>query len=175
MDIFVINTNNADNIKPELLEEFRHKKITNRKKLREHCLSYLMLDRILKEVYKIENYELEFVNNKPYLKNRQKYFSLSHSGDYIVIVFSAFDCGVDIEKIKSRDFVAISQRMNFDSKTLKEFYYEWTKYEAEYKSGAETKSIKQTNIGDYALTAVSTGIEESFEIYIQSGETFPNL
>lgn len=176
MDIFVINISDADNIKPELLEEFRHKEFTNTKKQKEHCLSYLMTDRILKNVYKTENRELEFVNGKPFLKSRAKFFSISNSGDYLVIAFSDSNCGVDIEEIKDRDFVSISRRMRFNANTLEEFYLEWTKYEAEYKLGDSDKykSIKQTFLNDYAITALSDNVQETFEIYIQNGETFSN-
>ena len=174
MDIFVINISDADNIKPELLEEFRHKEFTNIKKQKEHCLSYLMTDRILKNVYNIENRELEFVNGKPLLKTGEKFFSISNSGDYLVIAFSDNNCGVDIEEMKERDFVSISKRMKFNANSLKEFYLEWTKYEAEYKLGNRGESIKQTFLNNYAITAVSDNIQEAFEIYIQNGETFPN-
>ena len=146
MDIFVVNISDAENIKPELLEAFRHKEFSNLKKKKEHCFSYLMLDRILKEVYKIQNREIEFLNSKPYLKSREKFFSLSHSGEYLVIGFSDNECGVDIEKIKPRDYKAISERMNFGSNTLEDFYKDCTKYEAEYKLGTKAESIIQTNI-----------------------------
>lgn len=176
MDIFVINTSDADNIKPELLDEFRHKEFKNEKKQKEHCLSYLMLDRILKEVYKTENREIEFVNGKPFMKTREKYFSLSHSRGYVVVGISDNDCGLDIEKITNRDFKSIAKRMNFPSKTLEEFYFDWTKYEAEYKLGSNKyKNIMQTLFESYAITAVSSNSNEKFEIYIQNGETFPNL
>ena len=175
MDIFVINTSDADYISPELLEKFRHKEFSNADKLKEHCLSYLMLDRILKEVYKTENRKIIFVNKKPYLATREKFFSLSHSGKYIVICFSDYECGIDIEKIKNRNFNAISDRMNFRCSSLDEFYFEWTKYEAEYKMGEAVKSFKQIQFQDYAVTAVSNNIGESFDIYIQNGENFSNL
>ena len=41
-----------------------------------------------------------FVDKKPMLKNKQKYFSISHSEDLIALAFSDSNCGVDIEKIK---------------------------------------------------------------------------
>lgn len=175
MDVFVINLADADNIKPELLENFKHKDFINKEKQKEHCFSYLMLDRILREVYGIENREIEFLNRKPYLKSRDKYLSLSHSGEYVVIAISENECGVDIEKIKDRDFRAISARMKFSCLTLEDFYREWTKYEAEYKLGDNCKSIKYTLVDDYVIAAVSLCIQETFNIYIQNGETFPNL
>ena len=175
MDIFVVKFSDADNVKPELLLEFGHTEFTNKKKEKEHCFAYLMLDRILKEVYKIQNREIEFVNKKPYLKTRELFFSISHSKEYLALCFSKSECGIDIEEIFQRDFVSISKRMNFTSKTLEEFYYNWTKYEAEYKLGVESKNIMQTELENYIITAVSENPKEAFEIYIQNGEEFPNL
>ena len=174
MDIFIIKISDAENIKPELLEEFRHKEFADKKKQAEHCLSYLMTDKILKGVYNTENRELEFINGKPYLKTREKFFSISHSGEHIALAFSGCECGVDIEKMKERDFVSISKRMKFNSNTLREFYSEWTKYEAEYKLGEKFKSIKQFVSEDFMITAVSSNPQETFEIYIINGETFSN-
>lgn len=175
MDIFVINTSAADNINTELLEEFRHKEFKNKVKEKEHCFSYLIADRILREVYGLENRDLEFVNGKPYLRTREKFFSLSHSGEYVVLVFSGNECGVDIEQIKNRDYVSIAERMKFNVSTLNEFYSEWTKYEAEYKLGGRCKSIMQTPFENYMITAVSECSQETFEIYIQNGDSFSNL
>ena len=81
MDIFLIQTANIQNIEEDLLAKFQKKEIFDKKKYLIHCFTYLMLDRILKEVYKIENSEIDFINKKPVLKNQQKYFSISHSGE----------------------------------------------------------------------------------------------
>ena len=175
MDIFITNVSDANNIQSELLELFGHKKISNPQKRKEHCFSYLMLDRILKNVYKIKNREIEYTKGKPYLKNRDKFFSISHSVEYVVIAFSDNECGVDIEQIKPRDFVSISERMNFQCNNLEEFYYEWTKYEAEYKLGTTCKSINQMKFYDYIITSMSSNIQETFDFYIQNGESFSNL
>ena len=175
MDIFIINTNDVNHISENLLKQFEHKTILNKKKWQEHCLSYLMLDRILKEVYQISDREIEFINEKPYLKNKKKFFSISHSGDFITVAFSDYDCGIDIEKIEERPFKKIAERMNFKSESLEEFYLDWTKYEAEYKLNDTPRSLYQFMQESYAVTAVCSNIQENFEIYIQNGEQFPNL
>ena len=175
MDIFVIEAGISENIEKSLLEQFGNKKFSNPKKRYVHSLSYLMLDSILKEVYKIEDRNIVFLNKKPYLANRQKYFSISHSGDYITLVFSDYDCGADIEKIKHRDFAAIAERMGFDSKTEEGFYYDWTLYEAEYKLGGKSAKYKSFKYSDYIITASSSNKEEVFELYIQNGNNFSNL
>ena len=174
MDIFVIEIVDADNVHMELLKQFQKKEISNPQKWNEHCLSYLMVDRVLREVYKIEDREIEFVGKKPFLKNRKKFFSISHSNEFIALAFSDFDCGIDIEKIKLREFEEISKRMNFKCNTLEEFYNEWTRYEAEYKLGKPAQKFKKFHFDEYIITASSVNIDEEIEIYIQSGNVFPN-
>lgn len=173
MDIFVIELVDADNVHMELLKEFQKKEISNPKKWNQHCLSYLMVDRILREFYHIENREVVFNGNKPFLKSREKFFSISHSEDFIALAFSNYDCGVDIEKIKLREFEEISRRMGFKCSTLEEFYNEWARYEAEYKLGKPAQKSKKFHFDDYVITACSVNIQEEFEIYIQSGQVFP--
>ena len=167
MDIFVIEIVDADNVHMELLKQFQKKEISNPKKWNEHCFSYLMVDRILRDFYGIEDRDIVFNGKKPFLKNRKKFFSVSHSNDFIALAFSDYDCGVDIEKIKIREFEDISKRM--------EFYNELTRFEAEYKLGKPAQKIKKFHFDEYIITAASVNIQEEFEIYIQSGEVFPNV
>ena len=174
MDIFVIKIDDADNVHMDLLKQFQKKEINNPKKWNEHCFSYLMVDRILRDFYGIDDREIVFNGKKPFLKTREKFFSISHSNDFIALGFSNYDCGIDIEKIKFRDFGAISKRMGFKCNTLEEFYNEWTKYEAEYKLGKPAQKFKKYHFDEYVITAASVNIQEEFEIYIQSGEVFPN-
>ena len=174
MDIFVIEIIDADNVHMRLLKEFQKKEISDPKKFNQHCLSYLMVDRILRDFYNIENREIIFIGKKPFLSTREKFFSISHSGEYIALAFSDYDCGIDIEKIKLRNFEEISQRMGFHCSTLEDFYREWTKYEAEYKLGKPAQRFKKFRFEDYTITAASVNINEDFEIYIQNGNVFPN-
>ncbi len=167
MDIFVVDVAEANNIEETLLKEFQKKEITNKKRWNQHCLSYLMLDRILKEVYKIEDREIVFNDGKPVLKNGSKYFSISHGGKYIVITFSNFNCGVDIEEIRNREYKAIVKRMRFEANSLEEFYQEWTRFEAEYKLGNNSASKRHTlQYDNHIITAVSENLAEKFELFV---------
>ena len=166
MDIFVINVSEIDNFTEDFLLKFQKKEISNKKTLMKHCLTYAMLDSILREKYFIEDRELVFVNKKPFLKNRKKHFSLSHSGDKIAIAISDFNCGLDIERIKNRDFQAIAERMNFECNTLEEFYKQWTEFEAKYKLNDEIIAKNSYIIEDYVLTVVSSNLKEEFELYV---------
>ena len=173
MDIFVIEIVDADSVHMELLKEFQKKEISDPKKWNQHCLSYLMVDRILKEFYQIEDREIIFDGKKPVMKSGAKHFSISHSGEYIALAFSDYNCGIDIEKIKDRDFENISERMGFQANTLDDFYYEWTGFEAECKLGDMPKSSKAYNINNHILTAVSINPYEKYEVYLQSGSQNP--
>lgn len=170
MDIFIITVDNADKVSNELLKKYQKKEISDENTLKTHCLSYLMIDKILKDVYQIENREIIFEDKKPVLKSKEKYFSISHSADMIALAFSDSNCGIDIEKIKLREFTKISERMGFEAQTLGEFYQEWTQYEAIYKLGEDSvcASFANYELEEYALTAVSTNPLEDYEIYIQN-------
>ena len=172
MDIYIIEISCADKVSDETLKEFCKKDITNPNVYKAHTLAYLMVDRILKEVYKIEDREVIFVDKKPMLKNKQKYFSISHSGDYIALAFADSNCGVDIEKIKLREFATISERMGFEATTLGEFYQEWTQYEAISKLGLDSVCGSYANyeLEGYALTAVSEDQFEEYELFSQVEE-----
>ncbi len=173
MDIFVIEIVDADSVHKELLKEFQKKEISDSKKWNQHCLSYLMVDRILREFYHIEDREIVYDGKKPIMKTGAKHFSISHSGEYIALAFSDYNCGIDIEKIKDRDFENISERMGFQANTLDDFYYEWTGFEAEYKLRDMPKSSKSFNINNYIITAVSTNQYEQYDVYLQCGSQTP--
>jgi phosphopantetheinyl transferase len=168
MEIYIIKTSEVNNVPETLLKNFQKKNITNKKRWLEHCFSYLMLDRILSNVYNIKNTEIEFINSKPHLINKEKCFSISHSNEYIAIAVSDFNCGIDIEKNRPRDYINIAERMGFNCNSLQSFYTDWTYFEAEYKLAEQVKSYKTYVIENYTLTAVSINNNEVFEIYIQN-------
>ena len=170
MEIYIIEINNAEKVKKETLKLFEKKKISDETKWKTHCLAYLLVDKFLEEVYGIKSREIVFESGKPILIDGGKHFSISHSHDLIAIAFSDSNCGVDIEKIKLREFKKIAEKMKFEAETLGEFYQEWTKYEALYKLGKniEYGSIANFDLDDYALTAVSEDPCEEYEIFYQS-------
>ena len=170
MDIFIIDIACAEKVSEETLKNYQKKDISVEEKLKVHCLSYLLVDKFLKEYYGIENTQLVFEDGKPILLDGGKHFSISHSGNLIAIAFSDSNCGVDIEQIKLREFVSISERMGFEANTLGEFYEEWTKYEANYKLGKDSEygSVATFDLDDYALSAVSEDPCEEFELFYQT-------
>jgi len=170
MEIFVIKIKDAKNIQEEFLLSFKKKSFSNIKKLKTHCLAYLMTDKILKEHYNIQDRTIVFDKGKPLLQSQQKHFSISHSGEYISIAFSDFPCGVDIEKNKKRNFKDIAKRMNFKSCKIEDFYPQWTEYEACYKLNTKPASGKTYQLDEYTLTALSAKPNESFTLYLDSTE-----
>lgn len=170
MEIYIIDIANAEKVKEETLKQYQKKDITDELKLKIHCLSYLLVDKFLEEVYGVESREIVFEDGKPILIDGGKHFSISHSEDLIALAFSDSNCGVDIEKIKLREFKKISERMKFEAETLGEFYQEWTKYEALYKLGKDIEygSVANFDLEDYALTAVSEDPCEEYEIFYQT-------
>ena len=167
MDIFIIDKNKVKVPDRKILERFQYKNFSDADKLKEHCLSYYLLDKILRDNYNVENRELEFISQKPYLKSREIHFSISHSRNFIAIAISSYNCGIDIEFIKERDFVKIAKRMKFEEcSSLENFYKKWTEYEAAYKLNDEYKKIKHYNYENYMISAVSTSNNEIFQLII---------
>ena len=165
MDIFIINSEKSREVSEDLLAQYTYKAFRNNSQKLMHQFSYLMLDRILKDFYKIENRAIVHSAGKPELVSNEKQISISHSGGFIALAFSDYECGIDIEKITKRDYKKISERMGFVSKSLKDFYCNWTKYEAEYKLKDKIESIYQFEIPEYVTTAVCKNANEKYEVY----------
>jgi len=109
---------------------------------------YIGKDR--QEVYNLfisENFQKEpelFKNEKgkPYIKNSNIFFNISHSGQYVVLAQSSYEIGVDIQKHKkqnldvARRFFAKSEYehlMSVNDKN-KEFFRLWTLKESYMKA-----------------------------------------
>lgn len=83
------------------------------------------------------------VNNKPYFKNYPEVrFSMSHSGDYVLLAMSHTEVGIDIEKIRELDYKALAERYYTGGEvakadTLENYFKVWTAKEAYLKLNAE--------------------------------------
>ena len=126
MDIFYTNSNNFEGKNNYYKGHFAARAII------EYCA---------KNIYNIENPELEIVNNKPKFKYSDINFSISHSGEIAAVCFDKNPVGFDIEKIKNRNYKSIAKRMNFslEEDSLEAFYKCWTQYEAAFKLQNEVK------------------------------------
>lgn len=80
-------------------------------------LSYILLSYIYYKIYKKYlnfNEILKDKNGKPYLKNNEFKFNISHSKNYICIGISKYEIGVDIEEERKINKNAISKFLTED-------------------------------------------------------------
>lgn len=78
---------------------------------------------------------------KPYLSDN-RFFNISHSANYIVVVFSTSELGVDIEEIKKiniNQFTEVLHKNEISTiessdESIREFYNVWTRKEAYFKA-----------------------------------------
>ena len=135
--------------------------------------SKIFLEEILKNEYKIFNYDIiKNKNGKPYLKDNNVFFNISHKKDIIGIAVSKKAIGLDIEYIDSlkpindsvlKHFFSNSERLHI--KSNKDLLEIWTKKEAYIKliggKVVDTKKVDTFNlnvkfnnfkINDYIIT-----------------------
>lgn len=80
---------------------------------------------------------------KPYLKEENKFFNISHTGDYVVFVKDNQEIGIDIERVNERNINIIKYAFNdkeikLINADIKKLTKLWTIKEAVYKaSGAD--------------------------------------
>lgn len=124
----------------------------------EHLCGLYLVKYLAEKYYNLPDTEIILKNGKPVFKNRDLHFSISHSKDVVLVVFSKNNVGVDVEYMADRDFAGILKYYGKDSENLtkEEFYRFWTDYEASIKLAAETKSSFSAIIEDnYVLTILS--------------------
>ena len=161
MDIFYLNKSEfLKSIDRASLEVFSDgREYSSEDKYFEHLCGLFLVKFIAKNIYKINNTEIEIVDKKPFLKDRKLFFSISHSKDVVVVVFDNNNVGVDVEFIQDRsNYNAIMERYGkkIENPSLEDFYKFWTLHEAEIKLGTGVKSVFSSKIeNDYMLTCVS--------------------
>ena len=73
----------------------------NRKK--QSIVGKMLLDELLKTSYGISYFDVEIIyssSGKPYINNKNIFFSISHSFDFAACCISEKEIGIDIEKIR---------------------------------------------------------------------------
>lgn len=139
-----------------IIENFNTK--PKSKYIKQHKAARYLLEYIAKNIYNIENTEIEIINKKPKFKFSNIEFSISHCENIVCICFDNNSVGFDIEKIIQRDYKKIAQRMKLklEEDSLNEFYRCWTIYEAGIKLQKEVKSKYSSIFLDkYIISAVS--------------------
>jgi len=120
-------------------------------------------EELLKKVLKKYHIEYDIFYNeygKPYLKNNELYFNISHSKDYTVLVTSNKEIGVDIQYLtfneKTRDRICTEEEQKIAINEL-EFTKIWAKKEA---------YIKKIGIGlEYGMKNVDTTKIDTIDLY----------
>ena len=170
MKIFYIEKDKfLQNVDIETLEKYSDGKVyKSKEKYIEHLCGLYLVKTIAKTFYNIENPEIITENSKPFLKNCDIFFSVSHSKNIVAVAFHTKNIGFDVEKIKQRDYKSLLERydVKIENPTPEDFYKFWTKYEAEIKLGKPVKSsYSQILCNDYVLSCVSDEVMISeFEI-----------
>lgn len=124
----------------------------------EHLCGLYLVKSAAKEIYDIQNPEIEIINSKPFFKDCGLYFSISHSGNIVAAAFHTGNIGFDIERIKPRNYKALLERFDIkkENPTAEDFYKFWTLYEAQIKLGTSYISSFTMPFGDeYVLSCVS--------------------
>ena len=102
--------NNFYNKIPKLKKNKIDKYINNEVKARSIIGELLLYELLMKNNINYNNIEY-YINNygKPYLKDNNVFFNISHSFDYIITTISKNEIGIDIEKIRTTPLNIINQ------------------------------------------------------------------
>lgn len=157
MEVYFLKIDSIDVEKFEFENKYRCKKRNIEYNLGRH-----LVKSIAKSVYNVENTEI-VDEKKPYFKYSNLNFNISHSDKIIGVAFSKDELGLDIEKVKQRNYTQIAKRMHFDCNNLKEFYKCWTCFEARYKS--RKKDCLSFEYEDY-ICSVSKDKIGSVSVYL---------
>lgn len=162
--VYILNANKITtdiskyaNIDNKRLEKI--KKSTNQLFIKEQLGSNLLLNDILENNYFLDPKEIEYIYNesgKPYLKDKNLYFSLSHSNGIVALTISKEEVGLDIELIKPvKDALAkrimTTEEYNIyntldKNKKITYFYEVWTSKEAYVKKIGSSITLTPSNI-----------------------------
>jgi hypothetical protein len=89
-------------------------------------------------------------NGKPFVKGNPVFFSMSHSGDLVVMAVDIYPIGIDVELMKARNFAKLSSW--FFGKNIPGcdgFYWHWTRFEAGLKLAGLTLFSKGAPVPEY--------------------------
>ena len=99
----------------------------------------------------------------------KKFISVSHSKDFVALALSNFPVGIDIEYLNSnRNIKKIAEFMNFsECANIIDFYSQFTRYEANYKSHIKSNDIKNLyfEFNNYILCIAHQFSKEDISIY----------
>ena len=133
----------------------------------QHRYGRFLVEQVAKNIYNIENSELEIINKKPTFKFSNINFSISHSDNIVIIAFDNNPVGIDIEIMKERNFAEIFSRYNYKGTDISKqtFYKFWTEYEACIK--LQTSAHKKINFPllENFMVSIAGNFENNFELF----------
>lgn len=151
-----------DNIEEDKKESIL--KYKNENKKREKIASLVLL----KKIFSLQNLDFSYGDlGKPYLKNSNFFFNVSHTKDALVIVKGEKELGIDIEKernIDSRKLDLLNKKVSTKALNSSEFLKEWTIKESYLKLlglGIGT-NLKNINIDYENKKVFLKGYKEAF-------------
>lgn len=126
----------------------------------EHLLGIFLTKFAARHIYGVQNIEIEYPNKKPYFKDNEIFFSISHSNDIVMVVFNNSQIGADIEFMKDgKNYELIMSRYGIKAAnpSKEEFYKFWTMHEAKIKLGSDNIKSSYSKIVDseYMFSCVS--------------------
>ena len=143
----------------EFLSPYNDKDFKTEKRFYEYTIGRYLIKNAAKKHFNVKNTEIiTDEKGKPFLKNNELYFSISHSQNIVVACFDTAPCGIDIEFIKKRDLLKLSKHYNIEFKTQDEFYKFWTIKEAEFKLNQKAKTLYTKPFKNFFLTIASSGL-----------------
>lgn len=174
MKVFIKSIKNIDKIDEfkKILDNDTKEKIEKIKKFEDQKRA-IVSKLLLTDILKINGYSFKDVvyneYGKPYLRNNELYFNISHSGDYVVCAISKYEIGIDIQQIKKindlivqKKFTKDEQKYVFDDLsftrvwTLKESYIKAIG-KGLYQKLDEVETIKNSQfskIGNYQFQSI---------------------
>lgn len=148
----ITSNDNFNELKSYLDDESTNKinKLKNISDQKRSIVSKLLLKDILK-LNKISN-DLIIYNEygKPYLKNNEFFFNISHCEDYVVLVTSAYEVGIDIQKIQKTNHLIVNKK--------------YQKEEQDYVTDDE-KFTRVWTLKESYLKAIGKGLYEKLESF----------
>lgn len=141
----------------EKLSEYRKNKIDKYKQLEDKLRSLtagVIFENACRELgfEHLINQVVDGEYGKPYFQNNEVYFSISHSGDMVIVGFADTELGVDIQKIKpmkqdiAKRFYTVKEQEYLssivgDDERLKYFYRIWALKESYVKCNGKGVSL----------------------------------
>ena len=122
----------------------------------QHTAGWFIIEYIAKNLYNISDNKISYKNHKPYLKNSNIKFNISHSENISAVVFDENEVSLDVEYMKKRDLKNFENRYKKTFSSIENFYEFWTNYEAEIKLQKEVFDKKSLVFLDkYFMTIAS--------------------